>query len=79
MVLHTYREANQCADVLANMRRNMDDGCVYFDFCPSNISRLLLVDVLGTATPRMILLYLVFRWPWTLFFQQTNKKRLRAI
>ncbi|MCI01199.1 non-LTR retroelement reverse transcriptase-like, partial [Trifolium medium] len=54
LVHHTYRETNQCADALANMGCNMNDGRVYFDVCPSNISHSFLADALGTTTPRMI-------------------------
>ncbi|MCI36411.1 ribonuclease H protein, partial [Trifolium medium] len=35
VVHHSYREANQCADVLANHGCNMQAGCVYFDHCPN--------------------------------------------
>jgi ribonuclease HI len=54
VISHTYREANKCADALANYGCSMDSGIIYFDRCPSSISNLLLFDVLGNTTPRVI-------------------------
>jgi hypothetical protein len=54
VISHTYREANKCADALANYGCSMDNGIIYFDRCPSSISNLLLFDVLGNTTPRVI-------------------------
>jgi ribonuclease HI len=54
VVHHSYREANQCADALANYGCNINVGSVFFDVCPSALSHLLLADVLGITTPRLI-------------------------
>jgi ribonuclease HI len=53
-VRHTYREANKCADALANY------GCMgsvenkIFDCCPEFIKDLFVADSLGITTPRII-------------------------
>jgi hypothetical protein len=54
VVHHSYCEANQCADALANYGCNMNVGSVFFYVYPSAFSHLLLVDVLGITTPRLI-------------------------
>jgi hypothetical protein len=51
---HTYREANKCANALANY------GCMgsvenkIFDCCPEFIKDLFVADSLGITTPRLI-------------------------
>jgi hypothetical protein len=42
------------ADALANYGCNINVGSVFFDVCPSALSHLLLADVLGITTPRLI-------------------------
>jgi phosphoribosylaminoimidazole (AIR) synthetase len=54
VVHHAYREANQVADALANNGCAINSGCVFFNDCPSAFRHLLLADVLGVATPRVI-------------------------
>jgi ribonuclease HI len=54
VVHHSYREANQCADALANYGCSMDAGISFFDFCPSSIKHLLLFDMMGNTTPRVV-------------------------
>ncbi|MCH95075.1 putative non-LTR retroelement reverse transcriptase, partial [Trifolium medium] len=54
VVKHSYREANQCRDALANIVSGMTDGCVFYDKCPIDISHIYPADVLGIATPRLV-------------------------
>jgi ribonuclease HI len=53
-VSHSYREANTCADALANMGCDHDQGLRVYDLCPTGLSSLLLDDVMGISTPRVI-------------------------
>jgi ribonuclease HI len=53
-ISHSYREANQCADALANMGCELNCSIVYFDVCPSRIKHLFVSDSLGHSTPRLI-------------------------
>jgi hypothetical protein len=39
-----YREANRCADALANMGCHQEDGLIYYEHCPAQVSSLLLPD-----------------------------------
>ena len=55
-VAHIYREANYCADYLANVAIQSSLGCVYLDRPPSGIQNLLFNDMVGVATPRQCLL-----------------------
>jgi hypothetical protein len=54
VVRHSYREANFCADVLANHRYLMENDSVFFAACPSKFSHLLITDVMRIATPRLV-------------------------
>jgi ribonuclease HI len=53
-ISHSYREANQCADALANMGCELNCSIVYFDVCPSRIKHLFVSDSLGHSTPGLI-------------------------
>ncbi|MCI33000.1 ethylene responsive transcription factor 1b, partial [Trifolium medium] len=53
-VCHFYREANACADTLANMSCDHGLGLRLYDNCPSRMSSLLLADIMGITTPRII-------------------------
>jgi ribonuclease HI len=53
-VCHSYREANGCADALANMGCEHGLGIRVYDLCPPRLSSLLLADVMGIATSRII-------------------------
>ncbi|GAU11214.1 hypothetical protein TSUD_342040 [Trifolium subterraneum] len=53
-VCHSYREANACADALANMGCEHGLGLRMYDQCPPRLSSLLLADVMGITTPRII-------------------------
>jgi ribonuclease HI len=53
-ICHIYREANACADALANMGCDQGLGLRVYEQCPASLSSLLLMDVMGIATPRVI-------------------------
>ncbi|GAU42972.1 hypothetical protein TSUD_188450 [Trifolium subterraneum] len=55
-ICHSYREANACADALANLGCDHGPGLRVYEQCPPKISSLLLADVMGITTPRVILL-----------------------
>ncbi|PNY00778.1 ribonuclease H [Trifolium pratense] len=54
VINHAYREANKCADVLANVGCTIDATMVYYETCPKECHNVMLADVLGIATPRFI-------------------------
>ncbi|KAK2381929.1 Polynucleotidyl transferase, ribonuclease H superfamily protein [Trifolium repens] len=41
---HSYREANRCADALANLGCSLDNEIIFFNECPSHISKFLDAD-----------------------------------
>ncbi|KAK2362266.1 heat shock 70 kDa protein [Trifolium repens] len=47
VINHSYREANKCADVLANIGCIIDTHMVYYDTCPRECHNVMLADVLG--------------------------------
>jgi hypothetical protein len=51
---HSYRKTNFCADVLGNHGCLMEHEIVFFTACPSKFNHLLLADVMGIATPRLV-------------------------
>lgn len=51
---HIYREANKCADWLANWSLQHDLGYIEWTHAPSGISSLLLYDAMGLSTSRLI-------------------------
>ncbi|KAK2394949.1 hypothetical protein QL285_056723 [Trifolium repens] len=53
-ISHAYRESNKCADALANIGCTLENETTYYENCPSQIRELLLADVLGITTPRLI-------------------------
>ncbi|PNY00696.1 ribonuclease H [Trifolium pratense] len=53
-IVHAYRESNQCADALVNIGCTLDKEIIVYDDCPSEIKDLLLADVLGITTPRLL-------------------------
>jgi ribonuclease HI len=55
-ISHLYRETNRSADALASMGCTLNFTIVYFETCPINIRELIHADVLGSNTPRLILL-----------------------
>ncbi|PNY05394.1 ribonuclease H [Trifolium pratense] len=53
-ISHSYRESNACGDTLANLGCDNEPGMQVYDHCPASLSSLLLADVMGIATPRVI-------------------------
>ncbi|MCH79274.1 putative non-LTR retroelement reverse transcriptase [Trifolium medium] len=53
-ICHSYREANYCADALANMGCEHESGKRVYEQCRVRLSSLLLADVMGITTPRVI-------------------------
>lgn len=54
VVFHSYREANRCADALANIACSLDYNLKIFGTCPTQIGHLLIAEIIGIATPRII-------------------------
>jgi ribonuclease HI len=54
VVHHSYREANSCADALADHGCMMEHGILFFEKCPTNFSHLLLVNIMRISTPHLI-------------------------
>jgi ribonuclease HI len=55
-ISHTYREANKCADVLANLGCSMVYDVVFFDLCPLHVRDMYHYDLTGNSSPRFIAL-----------------------
>ncbi|KAL7223861.1 hypothetical protein ACSBR1_025341 [Camellia fascicularis] len=53
-VEHIFREANKCADILANERSFAIDSFVVFNSAPSCLSKQLLDDGVGASYPRTV-------------------------
>jgi ribonuclease HI len=53
-ISHIYREANKCADALANFGCTLDFNSVFYDSCPTHIMDMYNFDILGHSTPRLI-------------------------
>jgi len=53
-ICHSYREANSCADALANMGCEHTPGLRVYEQCQARLGSLVLVDVMEIATPRVI-------------------------
>jgi len=53
-IWHSYREENSSADALANMGCEHAPGLRVYEQCPARLSYLVLADVMGIATPRVI-------------------------
>jgi ribonuclease HI len=52
-VCHSYREANACADALANLGCNHGPELRTYEQCPASLSNLFLADIMGISTPRV--------------------------
>jgi ribonuclease HI len=53
-ITHSYREANKCADALANVGCSLGRDIVFYDVCPPFLSHFLVEDNLGITTPRLV-------------------------
>jgi hypothetical protein len=54
VVRHSYREANFCADALANHGCLVENDSVFFAAYPSKFSHLLIANIMRIATPRLV-------------------------
>jgi hypothetical protein len=66
-ILHVYREANKCADALANIGYTLDYEIEFYEDCPPHISELCIDDRMGFTTPRLVVGRFLFPPP-TFFF-----------
>jgi ribonuclease HI len=55
-IKHIYREANKCADAMANIGCTRDFDMEFFVSCHPHISDLYNLDLLGNTTPRLVCL-----------------------
>jgi hypothetical protein len=53
-ITHVYREANRCANMLANMRSEGVSGIAYFENPPPSVVQIVENDVRGVIFPRLI-------------------------
>jgi hypothetical protein len=47
-------EKQTCGDALANIGCLLDHNVILYDTCPDIISNIMLDDLMGLTTPRMI-------------------------
>jgi len=53
-VQHSYRDANTCADALANIGCSMGSTLMIYKSCSTQLRHLLVADQMGVPQPRMI-------------------------
>ncbi|CAJ2653650.1 unnamed protein product [Trifolium pratense] len=53
-IRHTYREANLCADALANIGCGLGDTVIFYESCPTQIRHLFALDAAGTTVSRLV-------------------------
>jgi ribonuclease HI len=53
-IIHVYREANRCADMLANMGSEGTSGIEFFDSPPAKVLLCVDDDIRGVSYPRLI-------------------------
>jgi ribonuclease HI len=53
-ITHVYREANRCADMLANMGSEGSSGINYFENPPTRVLQIVEDDARGVSFPRLI-------------------------
>jgi len=53
-ICHTFREANSCADALANSACNGGSSLIIYEQCPVQMRLCFLADYVGVATHRVI-------------------------
>lgn len=54
IIKHSYREANKCADALANHVCQMEEDFLMFEQVPSFLAQLLPFDTVRAASPRLV-------------------------
>ncbi|GAU17428.1 hypothetical protein TSUD_233050 [Trifolium subterraneum] len=53
-ILHIYREANKCADAMANLGCSLGYDVILYADCPLPLREMLAFDNMGISTPRFI-------------------------
>jgi hypothetical protein len=53
-IIHIYREANKCADMLANMGSECSSGIEFFANPPFRVMQIVRDDLRGVSVPRLI-------------------------
>jgi hypothetical protein len=53
-ICHTYREANLCADALAQIGCDLGNSMMYYESCPTQIRHLVTADAAGASVPRLV-------------------------
>jgi len=53
-ICHNFREANSCADALANLACDGGSSLIIYEQCHVQMRLCFLVDYVGVATPRSI-------------------------
>jgi ribonuclease HI len=53
-ILHVFREANICADMLANMGCDETNGIEFFNNPPARVLQLVEDDIRGVSFPRLV-------------------------
>jgi ribonuclease HI len=53
-ICHSYREANFCADALANLACDGGFTMILYEQCPAQVRSIYLADVVGVYTPRLV-------------------------
>jgi hypothetical protein len=54
-VTHTYREANKCADKMANVGCSLEYETTLFEDCPDFLEELVLTDRMRITTSKVII------------------------
>jgi hypothetical protein len=54
IIQHSYREANRCADILANLGCNLGLPLIFCESCPAQVSLMFAADLIGVTTPPLI-------------------------
>jgi len=76
-ICHFYWEGNCCADALANMSCDSEDA-LGLELCPSLISHLIFVDVIGVSTPCLLVLWFSFLGFWPSLYKKRTTRCTKA-
>jgi hypothetical protein len=75
-ITHVFREANRCADMLANMGCSNTDNIIYFEYPPAEVIQIVDDDYRGVSFPVSFLCNLL---PWAYAPLNTKKKSIYKI
>ncbi|KAK2365720.1 Polynucleotidyl transferase, ribonuclease H superfamily protein [Trifolium repens] len=53
-IIHVFREANRCADMLANMSCSNTGSIVYFEHPPAEVIQIVDDDYRGVSFPQLV-------------------------